>query len=195
MRVRLGLLLSLCLLLLTGCVGRSYVALGERADGRAGSLEVTSGAALHLLEQAGEAVALVPYGRPMRLGETQLHRDFGAALEAQPPAPERFLVYLERDGRTPTAASETALGGVLRAALQRDDARVLVIGHTDRLGYRAANLQVGLVRARRVAELLKTRGLKAMELQVSSHGELDPLVKTPDAKAEPRNRRVEVYVR
>ena len=131
----------------------------------------------------------------MRLGETQLHRDFGAALEAQPPAPERFLVYLERDGRTPTATSETALGGVLRAALQRDDARVLVIGHTDRLGYRAANLQVGLVRARRVAELLKTRGLKAMELQVSSHGELDPLVKTPDATAEPRNRRVEVYVR
>ena len=195
MRVRPGLLLPLCVLLLSGCVGRSYVALGEDADGRAGSLEGTSGAALHLLQQAGEAVALVPYGRPVRLGEAQLRHDFGAALEAQPAAPERFLVYLERDGRTPTVASETALGGVLRAALQREDSRVQVIGHTDTLGYRAANLQVGLVRARRVADLLKARGLKAMELQVSSHGELDPLVKTADATAEPRNRRVEVYVR
>ena len=193
MKARLALLL--CLSLLAGCVNRSYVALGERAEGRAGSLEVTSGAALHMLEQPGEAVALVPYGQPVRLGEAQLRHDFGAALEAQPPAPERFLVYLERDGRTPTRASETALGGVLRAALQREYPRVQVIGHTDTLGYRAANLQVGLVRARRVAELLQARGLEAAELQVSSHGELDPLVRTPDATAEPRNRRVEVYVR
>lgn len=191
----LRLLAPLCLLLLAGCAGQSYVALGERADGREGSLEVTSGAAMHLLEEVGESVALVPYGRPVRLGEAQLRHDFAAALEAQPPAPERFLIYLERDGRTPTAQSETALGGVLRAALQREYPRVQVIGHTDTLGYRAANLQVGLVRARRVAELLKARGLQAMELQVGSHGELDPLVKTPDATAEPRNRRVEVYVR
>lgn len=193
--LRLGLIVLLGLSLLTGCVGRSYVAMGERADEQAGSLEVTSGAALHVLEQAGEAVALVPYGRPVQLGDAQLQFDFRSALEARPAAPERFLIYLQRDGRTPMRTSETALDGVMQAALQRDYPQVRVIGHTDTLGYRAANLQVGLVRARRVAELLTARGLKATELQVSSHGELDPLVKTPDATAEPRNRRVEVYVR
>lgn len=193
--MRLGLLLLVSLPLLVGCVGRSYVAMGERPDERAGSLEVTSGAALHVLEQPGEVVGLVPYGRPVQLGDSQLQFDFRAALEARPPAPERFLVYLERDGRTPMKTSETALDGVIQAALQRDYPLVRVIGHTDTLGYRAANLQVGLVRARRVAGLLTARGLKATELQVSSHGELDLLVKTPDATAEPRNRRVEVYVR
>lgn len=190
---RLGVLL-LCLAILGGCVGGSRVALVERADGRSGSLEVTSGAALHLLQQPGETVAMLPYGRPARYNEVRLRQDFATALGMQPAAPEAFLVYLQRDGRRPTAASETALDEVLRAAAQRDQPLVRVIGHTDTLGYRAANLRVGLVRARRVAELLAARGLKAAELQVGSHGELDPLVSTPDATAEPRNRRVEVYV-
>ena len=48
---------------------------------------------------------------------------------------------------------------------------------------------------RRMAELLRARGLEAMELRVESHGERNLLVATPDATAEPRNRRVEVLVR
>ena len=61
--------------------------------------------------------------------------------------------------------------------------------------YRAANEQVGMRRAQRMAELLRARGLEAMELRVESHGERNLLVATPDATAEPRNRRVEVLVR
>ncbi|MCF0020001.1 OmpA family protein, partial [Pseudomonas stutzeri] len=49
--------------------------------------------------------------------------------------------------------------------------------------------------AQRMAELLRARGLEAMELRVESHGERNLLVATPDATAEPRNRRVEVLVR
>ena len=50
-------------------------------------------------------------------------------------------------------------------------------------------------RAQAVAELLRTKGLEAMELRVESHGERNLLIATPDATAEPRNRRVEILVR
>jgi len=46
-----------------------------------------------------------------------------------------------------------------------------------------------------VADMLKEKGLKARELTVESHGERNPLVKTPDNTQEPKNRRVEVSVR
>ncbi len=57
---------------------------------------------------------------------------------------------------------------------------------------------MGLLRAQRVADLLRARGVERLgilELQVRSHGERDLLVTTPDATAEPRNRRVEVLLR
>jgi len=94
-----------------------------------------------------------------------------------------------------TAAAEQLLDGVLLAARRRDYPVVTVIGHTDTLGHRAANEQVGLRRAQAVAELLRVKGLEAMELRVESHGERNLLIATPDATAESRNRRVEILVR
>jgi outer membrane protein OmpA-like peptidoglycan-associated protein len=38
-------------------------------------------------------------------------------------------------------------------------------------------------------------GLDASTVEVTSHGETDLLVKTPDETPEPRNRRVEIAVR
>jgi outer membrane protein OmpA-like peptidoglycan-associated protein len=37
--------------------------------------------------------------------------------------------------------------------------------------------------------------MKNLTLKVQSHGERNPLVKTPDETAEPRNRRAEVTIR
>ncbi|WP_235989123.1 OmpA family protein, partial [Pseudomonas lopnurensis] len=100
----------------------------------------------------------------------------------------------ETSGRLGDAAEQT-LERILLAARQRDYPVVTVIGHTDTLGPRTANEQVGLRRAQSVAELLRQQGLEAMELRVESHGERNLLVTTPDATTEPRNRRVEVLVR
>jgi outer membrane protein OmpA-like peptidoglycan-associated protein len=36
---------------------------------------------------------------------------------------------------------------------------------------------------------------KSLTIEVTSHGERNPLVQTPDNTAEPKNRRVEVTVR
>jgi len=103
------------------------------------------------------------------------------------------VVYLEADGR-PSPLSEQVIDQVLHAVRERDYPVVVVTGHTDSLGYKAVNMQVGLQRARDIARRLAMRGLQA-QVQIKSLGELDLLVKTPDATPQVRNRRVEIEVR
>lgn len=131
--------------------------------------------------------------RPFSVSALRRERDFERTLAAQPALPERHMLQLRADGQ-PDAAAEAVVQQVLEAVRRRDYPVVTVIGHTDTLGAEAANVRVGLRRAQAVAELLKAR-LETMELRVTSHGERNLLVATPDATAEPRNRRVEVLIR
>jgi outer membrane protein OmpA-like peptidoglycan-associated protein len=57
------------------------------------------------------------------------------------------------------------------------------------------NQILGQQRANSIAELIKKAGLNAHELTIASHGEQNPLVRTPDNTPEPKNRRVEITVR
>ena len=46
-----------------------------------------------------------------------------------------------------------------------------------------------------VRDYLIGRGLDPALIEVDSHGEANPLIPTSDGVADPRNRRVEVFVR
>jgi outer membrane protein OmpA-like peptidoglycan-associated protein len=77
----------------------------------------------------------------------------------------------------------------------RHGADILVTGHTDTLGTRAANFQLGLKRATMVRDLLIAAGVDASRIEVSSLGETDLLVSSADDAPEPRNRRVDITIR
>jgi len=94
-----------------------------------------------------------------------------------------------------TADSRALLPQVLQAVKEFPFADVAVIGHTDTTGSAASNVELGLRRANVVRQLLLDAGLEGSIIDVTSHGEVDPLVPTPDETAEPRNRRVEIAVR
>jgi len=72
---------------------------------------------------------------------------------------------------------------------------VVVIGHTDTMGSAKANIALGMRRANSVRDILVNAGLAPSTVEVTTHGEADLLVKTPDNTPEPRNRRVEITVR
>jgi outer membrane protein OmpA-like peptidoglycan-associated protein len=71
----------------------------------------------------------------------------------------------------------------------------VVIGHTDRAGRSDLNYRLGLDRAQVAKDILVRAGLRPENIQVTSHGENDPLVPTADGVAEERNRRVAVTIR
>jgi outer membrane protein OmpA-like peptidoglycan-associated protein len=72
---------------------------------------------------------------------------------------------------------------------------VTIIGHTDTMGDASANLALGLKRAMSVRTLLLEAGIDQATIDVTSHGEVDLLIRTPNDTPEPRNRRVEIAVR
>jgi len=92
-----------------------------------------------------------------------------------------------------TPEAEALIPEVLRIARERATV-ISIIGHTDTTGNRGSNYQLSFGRAKKIAGLLVSGGIDRSILEIESHGEDNPLVKTGDEVREPRNRRVEITV-
>ena len=116
-------------------------------------------------------------------------------LEALPPPPEHFTLHFRFESDELTEESRVVLGRILDAIRKRPASEVAVIGHTDTAGTPSGNFELGLKRAQMIYKLLVGEGLATSLIEVTSHGEGDPLVRTADEVLEPRNRRVEISIR
>lgn len=189
------LLAALGLALLSGCASKSYVVLLESPDGSTGALVVKGDKGEQVIDQAHQGAALDGSTKPALVAEANIQRDFASAMAARPILPERFLLYFVSGGAQLTPESQALLPGIVDKAAQRPAVDVSIIGHTDTVGRAEQNEELALQRAQAIAELIKAKGLKVHALSVESHGERNPLVKTADETAEPRNRRVEISLR
>jgi outer membrane protein OmpA-like peptidoglycan-associated protein len=125
----------------------------------------------------------------------EIQQVFGEALQALPPPPIHFILYFKTDTTELSDASRKLLGEVLPTIVDHESTDVSVVGHTDRVGTREYNYQLALERAVLVQKILLALGIDPKFIEVTSHGEDNPLVPTDDEVPEPRNRRVEVIVR
>lgn len=190
----------LAALLLAGCATppappRAYVALLENADGSTGRVVYSSPAGAAELQGPRQAVALDGPPTVFTVSPAQLQRDAGAAMAAQPRAPRVFVLYFDVGNAQITAASQALLADILAEVKSRPTADLSIVGHTDTVGSAEQNEALALRRAEQVGQLLKEAIAAAQHVDISSHGETNLLVSTPDETAEPRNRRVEVTVR
>jgi OmpA-OmpF porin, OOP family len=69
--------------------------------------------------------------------------------------------------------------------------RILLVGHTDRSGSDAYNIDLGERRAEAVRDALISAGIPSGQIVIQSLGEMEPAAPTRDGVAEPYNRRVE----
>jgi outer membrane protein OmpA-like peptidoglycan-associated protein len=129
------------------------------------------------------------------LSDSEVRRIFGDALSALPPAPQRFTLYFRFESDELTADSQSMVPDILESIKNHPVPELLVIGHTDTTGARAANFDLGRKRAEMVRGVLIDAGLDASAIKIISHGETDLLVQTADDTFEPRNRRVDISVR
>jgi OOP family OmpA-OmpF porin len=80
-------------------------------------------------------------------------------------------------------------------AARRPAAMLTVVGHADRRGPEAYNLDLSLRRAEVLRDALVARGVATARIEVIARGEWQAAVPTADGVAEPANRRVEVFVK
>jgi outer membrane protein OmpA-like peptidoglycan-associated protein len=104
-------------------------------------------------------------------------------------------VYFESGDTRVNRASEALLAQVVEEVRNRPAPDISVIGHTDTVGSETSNETLSLRRAEQVAQQVKGAVSGVVNVEITSHGERNLLVKTPDNTAEPRNRRVEITVR
>jgi outer membrane protein OmpA-like peptidoglycan-associated protein len=193
----------------TGCIrrhvtaptkpGQALIVLLPDADtGTTGRAIVRNGsgsAALTAEHDATMARSNRQPGPRGQVSEADVDQWFGGALSAMPTAPRRFTLYFEFESDELTEESRALLPDVLNAVKERPVPDVVLVGHTDTMGTPPANFELGLKRATVVRDRLVEAGLDSAAIELTSHGEADLLVRTPDETPEPRNRRVDIWVR
>ena len=167
----------------TGITGRAVVS----NDARSIDLAAPRDATLAMTTRGPSAVKT--------LSQAEVDQLFGEALSALPPPARHFTLFFRFESDELTDESRALVPEILRAVKDRPDPEVAIVGHTDTMGQPRANVELGQKRAMMVHTLLMEAGLHASTIEVTSHGEGDLLVRTPDDTPEPRNRRVEISVK
>lgn len=188
------LLVPLFLLILAGCAPKSYVVLLQSPDGTTGQVVVSGSGGTQTLATAGQRAPLDGSTPASPMKTEDIMAEFAQAIAARPKIPTQFLLYFT-GGVTLTKESEALIPAIIAEAASRPAADLSVIGHTDTLKSDEYNDQLALQRAKKVAESLSAKGLKALTMTIEWHGKRNLLVQTPDNTFEPKNRRVEVSVR
>lgn len=178
---------------------KNSVVLLADADGKVGSVVVENKAGSRTLDRAGVATRILDAGtaptEPATMTAAEIEATFGDALAAQPPPPLHFVLYFEHGSTELTAASRRDVSAVVAAVRERASVDTSVVGHSDTAGDTRRNVELSLRRAMAVGALLAAEGIDPGALDITSHGEANPLVPTGDNVSEPKNRRVEVTVR
>ena len=91
-------------------------------------------------------------------------------------------------------AGQQILNEMATALLQLRGRRVTLIGHTDALGARGANVSLSLARAQAVKDHLVARGVPADSLSTSGMGPDQPVASNASEEGRARNRRIEFRV-
>jgi len=176
----------------------TVVLLPEIESGRTGRVTVHSGGSALELNTPGQSTEVregAPPSTPQVLDATRIRSLFGDALSALPPSPRVFTLYFRFESEQLVDISQAELATVLQSISEYPAPDITVVGHTDTAGSSARNMALGRQRAEVVKKLLVQVGLDSASIEVVSHGETDPIVRTQDGTPEPRNRRVDLVVR
>jgi outer membrane protein OmpA-like peptidoglycan-associated protein len=177
---------------------RASIVLLPDVQGKTGAIIVSNGQGERLLSNPRQSVTVAGGSAPVEshvMTEKEVQALAGPALAALPKPPLQYILYFKHDSVDLTRESRGLLREVIRAVRERPPVDISVVGHSDTVGSKSYNYQLSLKRARAVAALLTTAGVKPSILEITSHGENNPLIPTGDQVSEPRNRRVEVTVR
>ena len=197
--VRLAFINILLVVFLVGCGTKSMVVLLPNPDGTVGEIEVTSKTGSQRLTKPNQVTQVkAPKAEPSApeiLSEKEIQESFSEVLAIQPQTPANFILNFKFDSNELTEKSQSFLPEILTTIKKRESVEISVSGHSDRMGDKNYNIKLSLKRAQMVSKILVSMGVAPDHIDVSSHGEGNPIIKTADNVPEPKNRRVEVIVK
>lgn len=186
-------------LVLAGCGARSMVVLIPDPDGNVGQLLVANDGGQQVLNEKNQSVQITDKktapGKITTLSNEEIRSTFSDALAAQPLPPAKFILYFLQDSDELTDESKSILPQIIQVIHKRGSTDIVISGHTDTVEAKEYNYKLALDRAKVLYGIMVANGAVPANINVTSHGEGNPLIKTADEVAEPRNRRVEVVIK
>jgi outer membrane protein OmpA-like peptidoglycan-associated protein len=186
-------------LVLAGCAVRSTVVLIPDPDGHVGQLVVANEGGQQILNEKNQSVRVADLktapGKVKTMSAEEIQDTFADALAAEPLPPVKFILHFMPDSDQLTDESRAVLPDIFQTIQSRQSTDIVISGHTDTVGEKNYNYTLSLERAQAIFKILEAQGAVPAHITVTSHGEGNPLIKTADEVAEPKNRRVEVTIR
>lgn len=167
-------------------------------DGKVGQITISNTAGRTTLTKAHESAVVTSHYMPARteiLSKQEIRKDFHDTIEAIPGIADHFILFFTTGTTQLTKESREQLPLILKKIKERFPCEISIIGHADTQASGEYNLKLSLQRAIQVKDQLLAIGVPRKLLEVSSHGENNPMIQTADNVAEPRNRRVEIFIR
>ena len=168
----------------------TLVVLLPEDDGTVGKVSVTTAGGTTTLDTAGAAP-----GEVFQIKTERIDSIFERAIAAQPTPPVSFILYFRTGKTRMTVASRGQWPEILAEIRRRKTPDIGIVGHTDRAGPDAYNEPLSRRRAATIQKRLVKAGIEPDIIDISWHGENNPMIQTPDGVNERRNRRVELIVR
>ena len=129
------------------------------------------------------------------MSKSEIKKKFATVIKAAPLPPVDINIYFKRNSSELTKESKGKLPEILKMIKKREPCVISIIGHTDTKGSKEANEKLGLKRAEYVKNWILSTKAKIDNIEVKSYGESDLLIPTKDNVSEPRNRRVEIFIK
>jgi outer membrane protein OmpA-like peptidoglycan-associated protein len=103
-------------------------------------------------------------------------------------------IYFESGKAAVTDGSESTLRSAFNALLASPDVKVLIVGHTDKVGKATYNKKLSLRRAQTVRSWLIREGISGKRLTVAGKGFDEPIDDNSTPEGQANNRRIEFRV-
>lgn len=167
-------------------------------DGKVGEITISNKTGTTTLSKANESVQVTSNHIPARtriLAAPYIQENFDDTLQAIPGTADQYILFFSSGTIKLTRKSQKQLPLILKRIKERLPCEISIIGHTDTVASSEYNFALALKRAVHVRNQLLSIGAPKRLLEVSSHGENDPMIPTGNNTAEPNNRRVEIFIR
>ncbi|MCI5139015.1 MAG: hypothetical protein D3922_11520, partial [Candidatus Electrothrix sp. AR1] len=150
-------------------------------DGKVGEITISNKTGTTTLSKANESVQVTSNHIPTQtnvLSSQDIQEKFQDTLRAIPGTADQFILFFTSGTIKLTKESREQLPLVLKRIKERLPCEISIIGHSDTEADSEYNLSLSLKRAVHIKNRLLSIGAPRKLLEVSSHGENDPMVPT-----------------
>jgi len=183
------------LFLFNGCSNNVEVVLLPQDDGSVGEIVVYEDSKEVVLDKAWQKVDTNNLEKKEVLSKDVVEAEYKSLLAAMPNKVVSYRFYFKFGSAEMVGESMTKFKKAIKLIESNGIFEIDVIGYTDRAGDDAYNRKLSLQRAKKIADMLISKGVDEKIISLKYYGEANPIVPTADGVPKKVNRRVEVTLK